>query len=439
MADSIGCRLVVALLPCVLLLCLLAVGQAADSPPAVVLPEPGRDAAEASPGQTPKAKKPASLEGPAAAPKAPPVLPPLTAPEESPPSPPPAERSPRPTTLAYSSPILRLASVPNMLGDSFGPNGQLEVNADTLSLTDIPLAGASRHAKIADNNKSLPMNRCYFTYQHFNNALATTADLAVPGTTRFTSVDRYTIGLEKMFLDNRWSIDVRMPFTSDFQVNELPYAVEGGDIGNLAVILKRVLVANECGAVAIGMGIDTPTGSDVNGRVGAADLLIRNDAVHLAPFIGFLRVPNERLFYQGFLQVDVAANGNQVQFTEQFPRRSPPPEVLHEQTVLYLDLSAGYWLYRDPCACRVTGPASMVEFHYTGTLNDGDILTGTASGIDYRLGDLLGQIDFVNLTVGLHAELANRTTVRVAGVFPLENGPQKPFDAEVQVSINRRF
>lgn len=427
MARSSKCRLTLSPLSCVLILCLPGILRGAEQPtipsPPVLAPTPGSESAASPKTEAPTKQAPAA--------------PPAAKAEGRPPSPPSVEPSPRPSAVAYSSPILRLASVPNMLGDSFAPTGMLEVEANLPYRTAIPLGGASRRVKIADNNKALPMNRCYFTYQHFNNALETTA---APGTPSFASVDRYTIGLEKTFFDDRWSVDVRMPFAGGFQTDVPAYAVDGGDIGNLAVLLKRILVAGPCGSVAVGMGIDMPTGSDLHGRIGTSDLLIENNAVFLSPYVGFLWVPNQRLFYQGFLQVDVATNGDRLRITENGQQGvTTSPQRITEQSLMYVDLSAGYWLYRDQCARRVTGLASIAEVHYTGTLNDANVLEGTANTTEYRLGDLMGEVDFVDLTVGLHAELPRCTNLRVAGVFPLENGPQKPFDAELQISINRRF
>jgi len=319
-----------------------------------------------------------------------------------------------------------------MLGDSLQGVGQLELNGNQDVLVDLPLAGGSRRVKIAENNKALPHDRYYFMYHHFHNALETDLDIGAPGVAR-SSLDRFVIGLEKTFRDNLWSVDLRMPFVSDYGYAAPGFAVEGGDVGNLSVTLKRLLLASDTCAVAAGLGIDTPTGHDVTVRVGPDQLAVRNGAVYLSPYVGFLTTPGDRLFCHGFLQVDVPAGGNRVELS------NAPGARLHDQTLMYLDVSAGYWLYRNRGAARLTGLAPMVEFHYTTTLDDADLVTGTLDGADFQLGNLLNRVDVVNLTVGLHAEVAGRTTVRAAGVFPLESRPERFFDAEFQLSINRRF
>ena len=306
----------------------------------------------------------------------------------------------------------------------------------TAGMADIPLAGGASRTKISENNKALPMNRFYFTYNHFHNALLADTDItAGPPPTEF-NVNRYTIGMEKTFLDDFWSVDVRMPFTNSFGMATPNFNVQGGDIGNLSITLKRLLAATNTTALAAGLGIDTPTGSDVTGRIQSTSYTIHNEAVHLSPFIGFLNAPNDRIFFHGFAQLDVAANGNPVTYVDVI---SGTFGKLTDQTLMHLDLSGGYWLYRNRYSGWITGVASIIEFHYTTTLNDADIVIDAVTPNTLQFGNRLNRVDMVNLTAGLHAQLGGRTTVRVAGVFPFQGRMERPFDAELQVSLNRRF
>jgi hypothetical protein len=328
-----------------------------------------------------------------------------------------------------------------MFGDSFGPGGDLTIT-DLLGpgpvdwATDVPLAAACRRVKVAENNKPLPQDRIYLLYNHFHNALV--FDRLANVAARDFSVDRYTFGFEKTFLDDLWSVELRMPFASDMDAAVPQFSVDGGSVGNLAVILKGLVYETDITSVAVGLGIDTPTGSDVRGLTPAplADYTFRNQAVHLMPFIGFMQAPNDIWFCEGFLQVDIPANGNP------FELSAPGPGtlgILNEQTLLYLDLSLGCWLYRNTCAPYLTGVASVVELHYTSTLQDTDIVAATAAGIAIDLRNSADRQDVLNLTVGLHAEVARHTLLRVGGVVPLRRGDDRFFDAEIQVQLERRF
>ena len=202
--------------------------------------------------------------------------------------------------------------------------------------------------------------------------------------------------------------------------------------------------------MSVGLGIDTPTGSDADGFASVTApkftfFTMHNDAVHLSPFAGFVRAPNDRFFYQGFAQVDIAANGNRIDFQGVNGSTivdSGSLGVLNEQNLLYLDLSGGYWLYRNRCACcGLTGVAGLVEIHYTTTLQDTDVVQQAVYPVQlqFTFENFANRVDVVDLTVGLHMEFANNTLCRVGGVFPLSTGDDRCFQGEVQVQVERRF
>jgi hypothetical protein len=112
---------------------------------------------------------------------------------------------------------------------------------------------------------------------------------------------------------------------------------------------------------------------------------------------------------------------------------------LNEQTMLYLDLSFGRWLYSNPYARCLTGLASVIEFHYTTALQDTDSVTGIIAGTPIEFQNSANRLDVLNLTVGLHGEIARCTLLRVGGVFPLCAGDNRFFDAEIQAQLERRF
>lgn len=364
--------------------------------------------------------------------------PPLSAEATSPPVRQPSPRRSRTSTAASRSPLIRLGGLPNMFGDV--PTEQIQVGpseswgdywdpSEGNGIVDIPSPGGARSVKIAENDKALPMDRVFFMYNHFQNAL----DGSIDGLgARAFPVDQYTIGVEKTFFDQLWSVELRLPFSRTPQVTGTDLAIDTGDVGNLAIVLKRLLFVTETTAVGVGLPIGTPTGSDVTGQALASSFSLSNDAVHLAPFVGFAHAPNDRVFSQGFLQIDVATQGNRIIYGGNDLGR------LHEQTLLYLDYSMGYWLYRNPSAPYLTGLAAVVEYHYTTTLQNADLVGGTDGSQFLQFGNAYNRQDISNLTIGLHTELG-LTTVRVGGAFPLGGNSNRLYDAEVQFSVNRRF
>lgn len=337
------------------------------------------------------------------------------------------------------SPIRRLARVPNMFGDLFNQSGQLVVNGAFGARADIPTAGVLGRSKVSENNKAVTMDRFYFTFNHFHNALEGDIDTLdnLPATD--LSVTRYTLGMERRFLDELWSVDLRLPLVARYDFGIPKFGVTGDEIGNLSVILKRQLVATCTTGVVAGLGIDIPTGGDLNGHAGGTSFTLHNDAVTLSPYVGMLYAPESGFFYHGFVQLDVPLNGNRIEFADPFFATNGRFGRISEQTLMHFDAGIGRWVYRNCCAPVVTGLAAVLELHYTTTLDDADIVYGSVSPLRFQFGNTLNRIDAVQLTCGLHVQLGAQTTLRVGGAFPLNSGPERPFDAEVLVSLNRYY
>jgi hypothetical protein len=339
-----------------------------------------------------------------------------------------------------------LAGTPNMFGDSYGGNYSWESGNGMFvsgsygdSSANTPLAGGNRRMKIAENGNTLPQDRVYFLYNHFQDAASISDATVTPGLERSISLDRYTIGFEKTFRDGLWAFELRMPFGCGYGYQSAEYSSFAGQIGNLDVVLKRLLYKSETTAAAIGLCVDTPTGSDATGMGQGVEYKIHNQATFLSPYLGILRTPNDKLFYQAFLQLDVPTNGNRIDYVDTLSTSSGTFGTLHDQILMYADLSVGYWLSRNPGADWVTGLASVLELHYTTTTQDADIVSGTAAGRYFSFGNFGNRVDVLDLTFGLHAELVNHTLCRVAGVVPLRTGDNRLFNSEVQVQLERRF
>ena len=346
----------------------------------------------------------------------------------------------------------RLASMPNMFGDFSMATATVRVqdnvglNQFFTSQFDLPLGGGGRRTKIAENNNPLPADRVYFMYNHFENVFELRETqvqfFPIPSTitqSRPISLDRYTLGFEKTFLDGDASVQVRMPFNGAIDQQFTNSGLTGGNVGNLAVILKYLCYSSDNLLVSAGLGLDTPTGSNALVRNGTLNLSFQNDAFHVLPFAGVAFAPAERAFVMGFLQMDVTASGNEVIVR---PDGQPAQSLgnFTEQNLLFADLSFGYWVYRNPYAERWTGVAAIGEFHYTTALQDTDnVLFASPFGFA-AINNAANRFDVVNATAGIQVEMFNLSSLRVAGVFPLGERPDNRFfDSELQIQFNRRF
>jgi len=333
------------------------------------------------------------------------------------------------TETASRTPIFRMGGVPNMFGDLLFTGGQAYVSSfpGPYGLASLPPIGGGR-VKISENNKALPMDRVFFTYNHYQNGIQTTGNLPP------ASIDQYTIGLEKTCADGLGSVELRMPFMGAYGYSAPGFNFTEPAVGNLTVTLKRSIYQSYSRAGAVGLCVTLPTGGGTTGQLGNDAFTIRNDALYLVPWIGFLSAPTDRIFYQGFLQVDIAAMGNSVYFDRAYQGK------LFQQSLVEVDLNVGYWLYQNPYAYYLTGLAGILEIHYGGTLDNAQLMQLPMSPPNFmQLGNALNRMDIWNLTAGLHAAVGELTTVRVGAVVPLGSRLNRLFDGEVQVSVNRYY
>ena len=319
---------------------------------------------------------------------------------------------------------------PHMIGDFFGGGG-VYINDSGFLIGPVPSAGGDRRFKIAENNSPVPVDRVFFTYNHFQGALR-----APDGTHR--SLDRYTFGVEKTFLNGWCSLDLRIPFATGLASNQYDVptqSVMGTEFGNVALAFKGILHETDRCALTAGLGVVFPTGDDGSLTIGTDQLVIKNEAFHLQPFLGWLWTPGDRWFFEAFAQVDLDANGNSSTLT----RLNLPtvyPGDFYDQNLLFLDFNFGYYIYKNSNAYGLTGIAPVCELHYTTTLQDTRVLT-MGNGDEFLNPD--NRMDILNITGGVHFDFGRYSTLTVAAVAPLRGGREALFDAEVNVQFNRRF
>lgn len=331
----------------------------------------------------------------------------------------------------------RLFRAPHMFGDQW-LHMQLISNNPVLgdSQADVPLAGGARRLKVSEQNKAMPQNRIYGFYNHFHNAI----DAETFSGARSEHVDRYTLGLEKTFCRGLCSIDLRMPFTGGYGFGDGQASLSGDEVGNLQVILKRLLISRQWLAISAGMGIDTPTGSDalIDSPLTDTRIVVRNEAVNLQPYVSLLTACQGGLFMHGFAQLDVPAGSHTAEVFDT-QNNTSSSEQIDDQTLLHLDLGGGWWLVQNPWGGCVTGVAAIAEFHYTTSLEDADqavLLTNRTAAV---LRSAPGRVDLVNTTVGIHTAIGQATACRVGAAFPISEGDDRLFDSELQFSLIHGF
>lgn len=360
----------------------------------------------------------------------------------------------RTSTSTARRPAPRLASVPNMFGD-FGAGGPvLTVNyrdqnavgvpvTRTVSSTIIP-PGGGRRAKIGEQNKALPDDRVYFFYNHFENAQSARD---VTGALRQFPVDRYTMGFEKTLFDGVASIELRMPFSNSYNfvadpANPAEFNASGGRPGNLTVIPKLMLLQSPETIVAGGIGIEMPTGGDVDGQIIGGTYKFANEALHLSPYLAFMHQSTERLFWLGFAQLDLATNGNRVIVADPFLGGGVVGKYT-EQNFAFIDLAGGYSFYLNPEARFLNLLALQGEVHYGGAINRADQLNNVRVGgpafVAMNLTPLASDIQMVNVTFALTGIVAQNTFLRVGGSAPIRDLPNRFFDSEFQAAVIQRY
>ena len=380
-------------------------------------------------------------------PAVPPVpTPPVPTPRPPQPAPAPSAASTSDFALEGATQSLGGAGAPNsvspyMVGDFFSSGGQFffpseSQGARDLVVGEIPNAGGSLRVKISDNNSPMPRDRIFYSYNHFANALPLFEQFAMTGA---MDVDRHVPGFEKTFWDGLASFELRTPvaYTQNSRVflNGVGPA-KNTEFGNIAAAFKFLLWQNDELAIAAGTGVNVPSADDAQlYQTGDRLLTVKNEAVHIMPYVGFLWRPTNLTYIQSFVQVDVDANGNPV-----IDDSGVQAGVLNDQTLLYFDISAGFWLFYNPEASFLTGITPMAEFHYTTTLQDADIVIASTSAGTIGLGNVFNQLSIPNVTVGTHFWIGPNSVFTVAAAFPLADREyNRQFDAEVIAQFNRFF
>jgi len=358
--------------------------------------------------------------------------------------------------------MLADSRMPNMWGDFFDGTPypfriidpiQLSTDWENESTSgqivglQIPRSGglALRRVKLAENSSALPMDRWIGNYNLFDNVLG------------IGDVTRFTFGAERTFDDGLKSFEARISFAHTLSNNQiyrvpppqnppkLPFVTRNLDdeFGNLILTYKQIIRPLDDGIITAGIGIGLPTADDqflFNQNTADPVLLMKvhNDAVHLMPFIAFMRQPNDKLMIQGFAQIDFATSANPVLIRTSQPG-TPLTDAAKIEAVplLFLDLGLAYkWIENREGLINAVTP--LLELHYSLGMRERDRLQFPQSGPPQRIFDFepSGRISVLNLTAGASLQMGDSIFVRPAISIPLSNGAGASYDYEFGVHVN---
>lgn len=297
----------------------------------------------------------------------------------------------------------------------------------------IPSSFSQQRIKLAENTSPIPQNRIFMNYSMFDN---------VPLTSNGITVNRFSPGFESLLFSPNTSIEMRTPFATTLSSDLM---LDGGtntnnvEFGNMFFTFKQVLFRRNELLVSAGLSTTAPTADDVRVINGSGTEIVRinNDSVHVMPFVGFYRKLSQRTFVQGFTQVDVDVNGSRVFLNpDGSPNNLNQVGRIQDLTLLYLDMSAGHWVYRSN-GRGLTGIAPMLEGHWNRSLNKADCIVDSNSGSRIQLP--IQEYDNFNAVGAMVFEFNRRSRLAVGYAVPIGNGKDRAFDNELRVTFNRFF
>jgi hypothetical protein len=160
-------------------------------------------------------------------------------------------------------------------------------------------------------------------------------------------------------------------------------------------------------------------------------LVIKNRTFHILPFSALLLRLTQDTYFQAYMQLDVATNGDPI-YGNLAGGPLPKLGVFNDSTLMNLDFAVNHVLHRSRSRGLLRGVIANGEIHYSGSLQDADFVT--SNGLTYT--NLQRYFNVVNATGGLHFLLGNSLVVTPAMSIPLRDGLDEQFDYEAIVQLN---
>nr|WP_143548292.1 hypothetical protein [Rhodopirellula sp. SM50] len=297
--------------------------------------------------------------------------------------------------------------------------------------TALPSAanGGVGSMKIAEGGSVLPQDRVFFNYSFFDDVVASNAS---------SGLNRFTPGFEKTFLAGQASVELRIPFATD-AVSDLTAtstSVSNGssaELGNIMLYVKALLYGTDAYALTGGVGFGFSTADDI--AVDLADgtplLRVENDAVQIQPFLGWLYMPSQKWFAQGFTQFSFATDENEVWTNS--GQGLQAAGSFDDPDYFFFDVALGCWAYRNDDAACLSGIIPTVEVHHTSSLGD-DASIVTAGNI--QVGNWGGTTSLTSAVVGTTFEFKQQAQLTAGYAVPLTSSDRQ-YDGAFRMQYTR--
>jgi hypothetical protein len=309
--------------------------------------------------------------------------------------------------------------------------------------------GGVGRQKIAENSSPIPRDRVFLNLSTLSG---------VPLNPRGMNVHRFTPGIEKTFLDQWFSVELRIPFAStiDSDIGTLGVNTdtESTQLGNIVGTLKALVRRTPTSALAVGLSVTAPSAKDmtVNDVTGEPFLSVENQSVHLMPFIGGLHTRG-RAFGQWFVQGDIDATGSDVEFRNFQTGVYGDAGQMQDASFLYLSGSFGFWLYqngqRDVSVSSspgrtvkrtvytgggISGIAPTVELHYNRSVKEGDTVRSGPLQIQN-----FSDFELANLVLGAVMTFGSGGSLSASWGTPVLGQDDKQFAHQARVTFDYEY
>jgi hypothetical protein len=299
----------------------------------------------------------------------------------------------------------------------------------------VALPGSSStvgRVKMSEDNSPLPRDRFIFVYDYFDG---------VPFTNAGMTVNRFQMGVEKTFLDGRWSAEFRLPFASTLASTYTQGAeYTDTELGNVRLALKRLWTNSDRFNLSSGVGVTLPTADDqvVRSQLGTELYRFENQSVTVEPFVAALFTPNDRLFSQVWGSVNFDTSGGDLTWNRNVFGGSGSARIW-DLPVLAVDYQVGYWLVQKPTG-TLRGLAPFVELHWNYVIAQEELIREVgdrSNGLGLTVQGIGNQE--LNLTAGMIMQVGDNVNVVLGGGAPLLQRPDRTFDAQFGARVNYFF